>query len=97
MEQDAQTPDSGDTPVPFGMLLGMPDFIAYHLIFALAVLYPLVRIYIRAGLKPWPAAFILLPFIGPAITLSVLIFKRWPNAPEKPTPRQRRAKRKRGE
>ena len=54
--------------------------------FAVAALaaYPLIRIFRRAGLSPWPVVFVLLPVFGFAVTGSILAFARWPSvAPRK--------------
>jgi hypothetical protein len=48
--------------------------------FAVAILsaFPLYRIFRRAGLNPWPVAFVLIPVFGFAIIGSILAFTRWP-------------------
>ena len=57
----------------------------------LAALYPLIRIFRRAGLDPWPAVFVFVPVIGFAIVGSILAFKPWPRiAPRVPPKPQRR-------
>ncbi len=45
----------------------------------LAALYPLIRIFRRAGLPAWPVAFLVVPIVGFAIVGSYLAFQRWPN------------------
>ncbi len=59
-----------------------------HLLVAALAAYPLYRIFRRAGLNPWPVAFVLVPVFGFAVVGSVLAFKRWPLvAPRKPRKR----------
>ncbi len=56
-----------------------------HLCVAAAALYPLICIFRRAGLAPWPAIFVFVPVLGFAIVGSVLAFTRWPRvAPRQP-------------
>ncbi len=49
-----------------------------HLLVAALAAWPLIRIFRRAGLSPWPVVFVLVPVFGFAIVGSVLAFKRWP-------------------
>ncbi len=49
-----------------------------HLVVAIAALYPLARIFRRAGLPIWPAFTIAIPLVGFAVAASVLAFKPWP-------------------
>ena len=51
------------------------------LIFALVVIYPLLRIYRRAGMPWWPAMVVFIPIIGPPITAYLLAISRWPSHP----------------
>ena len=57
--------------------------------FALAAIaaWPLTRIFRRAGLNPWPVAFLVLPIFGFAITGSYLAFQRWPNIAPRVAPK----------
>lgn len=52
-------------------------FVAYYLSAALVV-FPVARIFMRAGFKGWWAAFLAAPFVGFILCLAVLTFKRWP-------------------
>jgi hypothetical protein len=50
--------------------------------------YPMIRIFRRAGLKPWPVLFLVIPVFGFAVVGSILAFTRWPRvAPRKPEKR----------
>ena len=61
---------------------------ALHVWVGLAALYPLIRIFRRAGLNPWPAVFVFVPVAGFAVVGSILAFTRWPNiAPRRPKKR----------
>jgi hypothetical protein len=56
-----------------------------HFLVAALAAWPLIRIFRRAGLAPWPVAFIVIPVFGLAIVGSVLAFKPWPRiAPRVP-------------
>ena len=44
---------------------------------------PAVRIFMRAGLKPYPALFLLVPWIGHVLCIVYLACQRWPSAPRK--------------
>lgn len=69
----------------------MRDPLIIHFIMAAAALWPLLRLFRRAGLPPFGAFLILVPMIGPALVASVLVFRKWPNLPPKPElPRRRR-------
>ena len=73
---------------------GLPQPVGYHLLAALLGLWPLSRLFRRAGLSPWPTSLtLLIPFIGPAIALSALAFQRWPVMPAPPPKRIPRPKR----
>ena len=56
--------------------------IAYEL-FAILSAIPLVFLFRRAGLKPWPTLFVFVPLIGFCIAGSALAFPRWPVLPER--------------
>jgi hypothetical protein len=57
--------------------------------FALAAIagWPLSRIFRRAGLNPWPVAFLVVPILGFAITGSYLAFQRWPSIAPRVAPK----------
>jgi len=67
-----------------------------HFVLAAIAAWPLIRIFRRAGLNPWPVAFLVVPIFGFAITGSYLAFQRWPNIaprvapkpPRKPRPQR---------
>ena len=44
----------------------------------LVLIYPLWRIFSRAGLAPALSLFVFVPFVGGLIVLAVLAFSRWP-------------------
>jgi len=50
-----------------------------HFLIAALAAWPLLRIFRRAGLAPWPVAFLVVPIFGFAVIGSVLAFKPWPN------------------
>ena len=64
-----------------------------HFLVAVLAAWPLIRIFRRAGLAPWPVAFLLVPIFGLGIIGSILAFKPWPKvAPRiapKPAPKPR--------
>ena len=49
--------------------------------FAVLSLFPLWRLYRRAGLNPFPALTVFIPLIGFAVALSFLGYPRWPAVP----------------
>jgi hypothetical protein len=59
-----------------------------HAVVVALAAYPMIRIFRRAGLQPWPAVFLVIPVFGFAIVGSILAFTRWPRiAPRKPVKR----------
>ncbi len=50
-----------------------------HFLIAALAAWPLLRIFRRAGLAPWPVAFVIVPIFGFAVIGSILAFKPWPN------------------
>jgi hypothetical protein len=50
-------------------------------IFALVVIYPLSRIFLRAGLPLWPALIIFVPIVGQVVPAYLLAASRWPSHP----------------
>ena len=65
-----------------------------HLIMALALVVPLVRLFRRAGRSAWGAALVFVPVVGPALAATALVARRWPALPVRPPvpPRRRRAR-----
>ena len=63
------------------------------IVFHLALVWPLVRIYRRVGLAPYWAALALVPVIGLGMALAPLALKRWPLVPASATPLRRRRER----
>ena len=49
------------------------------LVTALLFLYPLWRIFSRAGLNPLLSLLVLVPYLGPIVVVVVLAFAQWPN------------------
>jgi hypothetical protein len=49
-----------------------------HFLVTALIAWPLYRIFRRAGLPPWPVAFVIIPIFGIAIVGSFLAFQRWP-------------------
>jgi hypothetical protein len=59
-----------------------------HALVAALAAYPMIRIFRRAGLSPWPVLFLVIPVFGFAVVGSILAFTRWPKvAPRKPEKR----------
>lgn len=58
----------------------------------LLLVWPLGRIFARAGLPAWYAAAALVPGVGVLIALCLLIFNKWPTMPPPPPPRARKAR-----
>lgn len=50
-------------------------------LFGLLIVYPMFRIFRRAGLPAWPAAFVFVPLFGLAITFAFLALWKWRAAP----------------
>jgi len=48
------------------------------IILGFVLIYPLWRIFSRAGLAPALSLFVFVPFVGGLIVLAVLAFSRWP-------------------
>lgn len=63
---------------------------AIHFAVAALAAWPLYRIFRRAGLSPWPVAFLLIPIFGIAIIGSILAFKPWPNVAPRVAPKPAR-------
>ena len=67
-----------------------------HFLVTALVAWPLYRIFRRAGLPPWPVAFVVIPVFGIALVGSFLAFQRWPliapRVPPKPARKTRAAK-----
>ncbi len=57
------------------------------LITALLFLYPLWRIFARAGLNPLLSLLVLVPYLGPIVVTIVLAFAHWPNTDYRRTER----------
>jgi hypothetical protein len=62
------------------------------LLTGLLLIWPLGRIFARAGLPSWRAAVVLIPGIGVLLALALLVFARWPTLPPPPPPRLRKAR-----
>jgi hypothetical protein len=61
------------------------DPLTMNLLVGILALYPLFRIFRRAGLAPWPTLLVLIPVVGWPVVGSVLAFRRWPSvAPRNP-------------
>jgi len=58
-----------------------------HFVLAAVAAWPLYRIFRRAGLNPWPIAFLVVAIFGFAITGSYLAFQRWPNIAPRVAPK----------
>jgi hypothetical protein len=67
---------------------------AIHFGLAALAAWPLIRIFRRAGLAPWPVVFLVVPVFGFAITGSYLAFQRWPSIAPRvaPKPARKRAR-----
>jgi hypothetical protein len=63
-----------------------------HFLIAALAAWPLIKIFRRAGLAPWPVAFLVIPLFGFAIIGSILAFKPWPNVAPRVAPKHRKAK-----
>jgi hypothetical protein len=63
------------------------QWLIHALVVALTA-YPMIRIFRRAGLSPWPVLFLVIPVFGFAVVGSILAFTRWPKiAPRRPEKR----------
>ena len=60
---------------------------AIHFALAALAAWPLIRIFRRAGLPPWPVVFLAIPILGFAIVGSYLAFQRWPNIAPRVVPK----------
>ncbi len=56
------------------------DSLGYYYISALMVLYPVSRIFIRAGMSNAWAALLILPMVGYIPCAAVLAFRKWGRA-----------------
>lgn len=76
----------------------MPEFSAHPglvlFLFNILTLWPLVRVYRRAGLSPWLALLVFVPVLGLTLVLGLLTLRRWPAralaAPAVPRRKERR-------
>ncbi|TAL39735.1 MAG: hypothetical protein EPN97_01895 [Alphaproteobacteria bacterium] len=56
--------------------------LSQYYISAMLVMAPAVRIFMRAGFKPWPALLLLIPYVGPIFAAAYLAFIKWPRTKE---------------
>lgn len=56
------------------------DPLVQYYISVMLVMAPAVRIFIRAGLKPWFALLLLAPYAGYILCVACLAFMKWPRA-----------------
>ena len=63
---------------------------AIHFAVAALAAWPLYRTFRRAGLNPWPVAWVIVPIFGFALVGSVLAFKKWPNVAPRVAPKPAR-------
>jgi len=54
--------------------------LSQYYVSVMLVMAPAVRIFIRAGLKPWPTLLLLAPYIGYIFCAACLAFMKWPGA-----------------
>ena len=64
----------------FDTLLNVDAFQSYYFFCAL-VIVPFSMIFRKVGFTPWLSVVLLLPYSGLFLSLGILAFKRWPNAP----------------
>jgi hypothetical protein len=62
------------------ILLGVHGGLVWSLVAGAVLLYPLWRIFRRAGLNPWFSLLVFVPFGGGLIVALVLGFSGWPAA-----------------
>lgn len=55
---------------------------------AVLIIVPMIRIFERAGFKPWWALFLAVPAVGHILCIAALVLQRWPVLP----PRVKRKK-----
>lgn len=81
-----------DPSIADAAALGWRHPLALHAILAVLALWPLARIFCRAGFNPAWSALVLVPFVGLALAGSALVFQKWPHLPEplRPQPKPRR-------
>ena len=64
------------------MLQAILDFVntplGNGLLFSALVFWPLWRMLVRAGFKPWPAVLVFVPVIGAVLVLGLLALRKWP-------------------
>ena len=61
-----------------------------HFLVAALAAWPLVRIFRRAGLAPWPVVFLVIPIFGIGIVGSILAFRPWPKIAPRVAPKPAR-------
>lgn len=54
--------------------------VSYYIAVA-AIIWPMIKIFNRAGFSPKPVAWLFLPFLGYLVTLGYLVFRPWPSLP----------------
>ncbi len=52
-----------------------------ELLFGILVVWPLWRVFARAGLPPWLALLVFVPVAGLVLVLAALALRPWPRAP----------------
>lgn len=60
-------------------ILGIDNALEADLIASLLMLYPMIRIFKRAGLPRFYGFAVMVPYIGLFICFTLLTFKKWPN------------------
>jgi hypothetical protein len=61
----------------------LKDPLVQYYLSVFIVQIPMVRIFERAGFRPWWVLLLAVPMIGYLLAFAVLTFKRWPVLPKK--------------
>ena len=67
------------TMVEPSSILGIDNAFEADIIASLLMLYPMIRIFKRAGLPAFYGFAIMVPYIGLLICFAILTFKKWPH------------------
>lgn len=56
----------------------LSNSVTQYYIFSAIMLWPMARIFMRAGFAPWWAALLAVPMVGYLLCAGLLTFRKWP-------------------
>ena len=76
IEQQQTATPIAEAPIS---VFGIDNGFEMDLVISVLMLYPMIRIFKRAGLPPYFGVLVMTPYIGLFICFTILTFKKWPN------------------